>query len=177
MWVHIQRSYGIRIFIAVEKDDIIDAIVAARVGNFIWIDWGIHFSTARGPMDYWMFTSANEVQFMLANSLSNLTIFFIQNFYRRHSVPRATSGRARKRSSGSVQSSSSDSPPPTKFNIRISSSRSRTGLTVSLASWYSPASSNATWHHLCHLNHLIRLLIPPNPTYTPPLILSIQWFC
>ena len=109
-------SYGIIIFRAAEKDDIIiDAIVAARVDNFIGIDQGmsgVHFPTVRCPMEYWMFTSANEVQFILANSLSNLTIFFIQNFYRRHSVPRATSGRARKLSSGSVQSSSSDSPPP-----------------------------------------------------------------
>ena len=106
-------SYEIRIFRAAEKDDIIDAIVAARVGNFIRIDqgmFGVHFPTFRGPMDYWMFTSPNEVQFMLANSLSNLNIFFIQNFYRRHSVPRATSGRARGFSSRSGQSSSSDSP-------------------------------------------------------------------
>lgn len=38
-------SYGIDIDRAVEKDDIIDAIVAAKVGYFIWIDqekFGVH---------------------------------------------------------------------------------------------------------------------------------------
>jgi len=39
-------SYGIKIDRAVEKDDIIDAIVAPRVGYFIWVDqemFDVHF--------------------------------------------------------------------------------------------------------------------------------------